>query len=173
MGNHWCSKIFCSKILFQLQLCYVSTYARKTSGNRNLLLFPRHSEMETRFRFWDTPKRKPVSVSKTLQNRIPFPFLRHFETETRFRFRITLLYKPQHTPVVQWYSSLCQELDLALAASHCDMTLAVHLTLLSNCLVGLLANTCQQHCAWVLYCALCPWCKFLNFWSDFPAKVLS
>ncbi len=30
---------------------------------------------------------------------------------------------------------------MALAAGHCDTTLAVHLTLLSNCLVGLLANT--------------------------------
>ena len=28
-----------------------------------------------------------------------------------------------------------------LAAGHRDMTLAIHLTLLSNCLVGLLANT--------------------------------
>ncbi len=30
---------------------------------------------------------------------------------------------------------------MALAASHHDTTLAVHLTLLSNCLVGLLAKT--------------------------------
>jgi hypothetical protein len=28
-----------------------------------------------------------------------------------------------------------------LAAGHCDMALAVHLTLLNNCLIGLLANT--------------------------------
>jgi hypothetical protein len=31
--------------------------------------------------------------------------------------------------------------DSVLAAGHRDMTLAIHLTLLSNCLVGLLAST--------------------------------
>jgi hypothetical protein len=61
--------------------------------------------------------------------------------EMEFCFQITLFYKPQHTPVVQSYPSLCQSLDSALAAGHCDTTLVVHLTLLSNCLVGLLANT--------------------------------
>ncbi len=141
MGKWWCSKNFRSKILFQLQPWYVSTYAQKTSGNGNWFLFPRHSEMEFCFRFQDTPKQSSVSVSETLQNGIPFLFPRHSKMELRFCFQITLFYKPQHTPVVQWYSSLCQPLDSGLAAGHCDTTLAVHLTLLSNCLVGLLANT--------------------------------
>ncbi len=141
MGKWWCSEIFYSKILFQLQPWYVSTYAWKTSGNGNPFSFPRHSKTEFRFRFQDTPKQNSVSVSETLQNRIPFPFPRHSETEFHFRFWITLLYKPQHTPVVQWYSSLCQQLDLALAVGHRDTTLVIHVTLLSNCLVGLLANT--------------------------------
>ncbi len=141
MGKWWCSKIILSKILFQLQPWYVSTYAQKTSVKGNLFSFPRHSKMEFCFYFRDTLKRNSVSFSKTLWNKIPFLFPRHSETEFHFRFRITLLYKPQHIPVVQWYPSLCQPLDSGLAVGHCDMTLAVHLTILSNCLVGLLANT--------------------------------
>ncbi len=77
MVKQWCSKIFCSKILFQLQQCYVSTYTQK------------HQETENRFCFRDTPKRNSVSVSKTLQNGIPFPYPRHFEMEFCFHFRDT------------------------------------------------------------------------------------
>jgi hypothetical protein len=110
---------------------------------REYVRMKNHQETEIRFCFWGTPKQNSVSVSETLRNGNPFPFPRHSETEFCFRFRITLLYKPQHTPVVQWYSSLCQQLDSALAAGHRDTTLAIHLTLLSNCLVGLLDNTDQ------------------------------
>jgi hypothetical protein len=44
-------------------------------------------------RFLVTPKQN--FISKTLQNGILFPL------EMKIRFQITLLYKPQHTPVVQ------------------------------------------------------------------------
>ncbi len=109
-----------------------STYAHKTPRNKNLLShwnkipFPH----ETKFRFSTGNLRLQV----TSRNQILFLL------ETKIHFWITLLYKPQHSPGVQWYSSLCQQLDSALVAGHCDAALAVHLTLLSNCLVGLLAN---------------------------------
>ncbi len=51
------------------------------------------NHQETEIRFLVTPKGN--FVSKTLRNGILFPL------ETKFRFRITLLYKSQHTPVVQ------------------------------------------------------------------------
>ncbi len=50
--------------------------------------------MEIRFCFRDTPKRKPVSVSKTIQNGNSFPFPRHSKIEFRFCFRDTLKWKP-------------------------------------------------------------------------------
>ncbi len=59
IGKWWCSKIFCSKILFQLQLWHVSMYAQKISGNGNLFPFLRHSKTETRFCFRITLLYKP------------------------------------------------------------------------------------------------------------------
>ncbi len=66
MGKWWCSKIFCSKISFQLQPWYVSTYAQKTSGNKNP--FPSHTETE--FCFRDT---KTEFRFHSTQNKILFP----------------------------------------------------------------------------------------------------
>ncbi len=144
-GKWWCNKISHSKILFRLQPWHVSTYAQKTPRNKtSVSKTPKLSISETpKLSISETPKLFRVHST---WNEILFPL--HLKQnsvsiplKTKFFFQITLLYKPQHTSVVQWYPSMCQPLDLVLAACHCDMTLAVHLTLLSNCLVGLLANT--------------------------------
>ena len=71
---------------------YVHT--KKTPGNGNPFLFPRHSKTEFCSHFRDTPKRNSLSVSETLQNRILFPFPRHSKTEFRFCFQDTSKQNP-------------------------------------------------------------------------------